>query len=175
MARKVPRVIATRTQEFVLEYNQVVPKPFCNAGDEYVYVQGPVSLKMTTHMTRSGMYAMSFFAEGELSVTPVNPMTGEPVGPSLEAHVTQRHSSMIANHKASALGVMFQQIGRKGDAGFAYYCSRLSLSVPGSKCYDMIICCGGDGTVSCSNSERRRPGSQRDPGLLPLGASLPPI
>jgi hypothetical protein len=144
LASKEPWKAGVFTQEIVLPYGQVVPKPFCNAGAEYLYVEGPVNLKMTTRMSRGGIYTMTFFAEGNLTVTPVNQMTGEPTAPSLKAYVMQRHSSTCANHKSAIYGMMYQRLGNKTDEGFAYYFSRLSWNNPGSEAYDFIVCCGED-------------------------------
>jgi len=88
-----PVVPGTFEQDFTLTYDQVIPKPFCQNGfDNYVYVQGPVHLHQTVNVHASGLYDFEFRASGELSVLPINPMTQEPTGSALTAHVRERHA-----------------------------------------------------------------------------------
>lgn len=148
LAGSVPRKPGIFTQTIVLPFDQIIPKPFCDAGNEYLYVQGPVNLSMTTRMSRGGTYTMTFVAEGELTVVQINPMTGMPMGPVLPAFVTQRHSSTCANHMRSMTSMMYQRIGTLTDAGFAYYFSRLGWNNPGSESYDVVVCCGGDCVIN---------------------------
>lgn len=81
-------------QSFVIEFDQVIPKPFCNPGNAFVLVRGPVELTQDVRVTPSGNLQRSFSARGELDVTPVNPITGHPIGPTQRARVqdlTQAH------------------------------------------------------------------------------------
>ena len=74
-------------QNFVITYGQVIPRPFCASGAEFLYVEGPVSLRKTVQVTRSGDITSEFNASGRLRLTPVNPETGAPIGAAYEAEV----------------------------------------------------------------------------------------
>jgi hypothetical protein len=88
---EVPIVPGREVQQLTITYGQVIPKPFCNTGADYVYVQGPVDLAQVVTITPELKYQFSFRAQGTLSVTPINPLTGEPIGPPLQANVSERH------------------------------------------------------------------------------------
>lgn len=66
-------------QSLVIEFDQVIPKPFCAAGGvQYVYVTGPVDLYQRDEVTADGAYEMQFRAEGALNVVPIDGSTGQP-------------------------------------------------------------------------------------------------
>jgi hypothetical protein len=75
-------------QSFVIEFGQVIPRPFCVTGPpEYLYVEGPVRLRKTVRLTGAGDLASEFRASGTLRLTPVDPSTGSPVGSTYGADV----------------------------------------------------------------------------------------
>lgn len=88
---EVPIVPGTEVQKFTVTYGQVIPKPFCNDGSEYVYVEGPIDLEQLVTITPELKYQFSFQALGTLTVTPINPSTGEPIGAPLQGNVNERH------------------------------------------------------------------------------------
>lgn len=76
--------------DFVMNYNLVVPRPFCSQGPtDYVLLQGPVSLSTRTRVNDQGMLESHNTLRGELDVTPINPLTGLPNGPTFRAQVSQ--------------------------------------------------------------------------------------
>ena len=97
-------------QKFTIEYGQVVPKPFCNSGNEYVYVSGPVELEQITTVSDDFSYSVTFHAGGNLTVTPVNPMTGEPIGSPLQAIVGERHQGEFSGAYFHVAGFKSQSI-----------------------------------------------------------------
>jgi hypothetical protein len=82
-------------QEFTLQYDQGVPKPFCQAPDDWVYVYGPVQIAMTVTIASDGTLERHFRAQGQLSITPIDPTTNPPTptGSSYTANVTQDHQA----------------------------------------------------------------------------------
>jgi len=108
---KVPRTFETRQNSLVIEYDQIVPKPFCSSGPyDYVYVKGPVYMEHIVTLDRHGDYHMMFKASGQLNVTPVNPMTGEPTGETLLAHVRENYASRLTDRNSFAMSMLFQKI-----------------------------------------------------------------
>lgn len=69
-------------QEFTIEFGEWVPKPFCQAPDDFVYVAGPVRVAMTVTLAPDGRLERYMRAQGQLSIT-------TPTGSEYGANVTQ--------------------------------------------------------------------------------------
>ncbi len=96
---------------FAHTFGQTIPKPFCSTGPlDYLRVDGPIDMKHTVEVDDDGAYTASFKAKGRLSVTPVNPLTGQPTGPTIEARIRERHHSSITGRRASASHVVAQDL-----------------------------------------------------------------
>ena len=92
----------TVLQDFIVQFNQVIPKPFCASGPtDVVLVQGPVHLTETIQTTASS-YSTRFHATGQLTITPVDPTTGSPTGASFSGLVQQEQASAFSDTGASA-------------------------------------------------------------------------
>jgi hypothetical protein len=89
-------------QHITLPYDIVAPKPICNPnGDKYIYITGSVELWQTDVLTPTGEYRMKFRASGQLTVTPVNPLTGEAIGAPQTAKIEQDQSARLWHRTAS--------------------------------------------------------------------------
>jgi len=100
LARQAEAIPGTDTQEIVVEFDQVIPKPFCSSSPwDYLYVKGPVLLKQTTTLTPSGNLSTKFHASGMLDITPVNPLTSPltPIGETYQAIVNQHDRALITD------------------------------------------------------------------------------
>jgi len=107
LAASVPQTAETRTQSYVATYGQTVPKPFCQSGpDDYVYVEGPVYMTMTTSLTEDGVYHSTFRAEGNLDVTPVSPVPGA----TMTAEVFQHQDTHFSDATRWASSIMSQHL-----------------------------------------------------------------
>jgi hypothetical protein len=145
LANKVPRVAEVRTQDFVINFNQAIPKPFCSAGPaDYLYVTGPVHLVQTARLNRSGNYEVSFSASGELSATPIDPTTGQPTGEVLKASVRERHDGMLNNRSFSASSSKYQKLGRPAQTGSGRNFTCLVVNSCGVNGYTNLVWCGSD-------------------------------
>lgn len=145
VASKVPRNTGVFVQDFVLNFDQVIPKPFCSSGPgDYVYVSGPVHLRQTTRLSALGIYQFNFFAEGELSVTPVNPMTGEPIGETIPATVRESHSGLLTNVLSWASSTRYQRLGAQSDPEAAVLFDYILVNSPGLNYYKHIERCGDE-------------------------------
>lgn len=90
-------------QDFVHTFNQVVPRPFCSSGPgDYIYVNGPLQFSFRVQTNPSGKYEARFSATGVLQVTPVNPLNGQPLGPTVPAVVAESHRFFLTDHRAEA-------------------------------------------------------------------------
>jgi hypothetical protein len=79
-------------QEFDLQLGQIVPTPFCEAKlGPAIRIEGPVHLRQQVVYTPSGNFVSQFHANGRITVTPINPLTGEPAGDPYRAVVNEHH------------------------------------------------------------------------------------
>ncbi len=141
----VPRVVEVRTQDFVINFNQAIPKPFCSSGPtDYLYVTGPVHLVQTARLSRSGNYEVAFTASGELSATPIDPTTGQPTGEVLKASVRERHDGMLNSRSFSVSSSKYQKLGKPGQSGSGWNFTCLMVNSSGVNGYNNLIWCGSE-------------------------------
>ncbi|MGH7570203.1 MAG: hypothetical protein ACREL9_14730 [Gemmatimonadales bacterium] len=87
-------------QDFVIDFSQVIPRPFCTDGpSDFLYVQGPVRLRQQVVLAGDGGYRSRFHALGDLDVTPVDVSGGVPVpaGPTQRARVVEQHQAVLTD------------------------------------------------------------------------------
>lgn len=148
LANKVPRVAEVRTQDFVINFNQAIPKPFCSTGPaDYLYVTGPVHLVQTARLSRSGNYEISFSASGELSAMPIDPTNGQPIGAVLKAFVRERHSGTLTNRSFSVSSCKYQRLGNPGQAGSGRNFTNLIVNSNGVNRFSNLVWCDSDDRV----------------------------
>lgn len=102
-------MVARRT--FTIEFNQVIPKPFCSSGPfDYLYINGPVVFSQQVVMTPSGNYISQFQARGHLNLTPVDPTTNPPtpIGETYQALVLENHKGILTDQKTLASSFKMQ-------------------------------------------------------------------
>ena len=86
-------------REFTIEFNQVIPKPFCASGPfDYLLVQGPVLVKQMIHTTPSGNYMSRYHATGSLDLTPIHPITRQVLGETYRAQVNDIYRNIITDN-----------------------------------------------------------------------------
>lgn len=90
------RTVARR--EFVLQFDQTIPKPFCVQGPlDYLHVVGPIDFRQQVVVSGSGNFITHFHAHGSLELTPVNPLTGEVTGEALRALVAEHDRGVVTD------------------------------------------------------------------------------
>ena len=96
VAKRAPLDRGTYTDEFVLNYNQAVPRPFCSGGPlDFVFVTGPVRFEQRVRTNGHGSLESWQIARGDLMAMPVNPLTGEPTGPPFRARTEDLHTGLV--------------------------------------------------------------------------------
>jgi len=96
VAEAAPVVAGVFTQDFVMAYEQVVPKPICNpSGAEWVLVTGPVEFHKTVEVTPRGHLTCEAYYRGTLTVIPWDMGTMQPAGDPYPADVLGEHSGHI--------------------------------------------------------------------------------
>ncbi len=67
-------------QTLTVQYNQVVPRPYCSDGPgDYLYITGPVSFSLNTAVSAAGEYTGEVVYAGVLEAVPVDVSGGTPV------------------------------------------------------------------------------------------------
>lgn len=132
----------------VSTYDQVIPKPFCSDGPyDFVHVAGPVYLNQINELTPTGEFISTFRAEGELLVTPVNPITGEVVGETKRALVREHHDAFLSEKSVRASSLQNQTILPPSAEDGGKLLIRLRVNSDGANGYKELIQCG-DNEVS---------------------------
>lgn len=111
VARSVKGAPTVARQALTIEFDQVIPKPFCARGEfDYILVQGPVDLRQQVVVTRSGNFVSQFQAHGHLDVTPVDPRTDPPtrVGEMYRAQVVEHHRGIVTDQVTLAASFQLQ-------------------------------------------------------------------
>jgi len=111
LAGSVPVTAGVQMETLPIVFDQVVPRPFCSSGPaDYVYVSGTVVLSQSSEITGGGDYHMTFDAEGELQVVPVDPATGTPIGAPLSAQIREHHAALLSDSSADVSSWVFQKL-----------------------------------------------------------------
>jgi hypothetical protein len=142
LAGSMERHYSTWQQDMVINYDQVIPKPFCASGPEdYVYVQGPVELTQTVRLTPGGHFTMVFHAQGQLTVVPVNPLTGEPIAEPMTARVFEYHSGSLSDRNATNASLLFQRLLPPSDPNAGWLFKRLHVTDHGRNGFQELTRC----------------------------------
>lgn len=154
LGQTVDRIAETRVQNFVIDFNQIIPKPFCSSGElDFVLIQGPVEFYQTSRQTENGTFTVSAKARANLVVTPVNPLTGEPVGEPLDGRVIQKHDGSLSNLKTSASSLQLQKLSPENAPGSGSLFIRLQVRSDGNDMYQARIRCSSDSNDVSSSSD----------------------
>lgn len=114
IATAAPIVPQIFDQSFVFNYEQVIPKPFCNPdGAQYVLVTGPVSFNETCGIGISGRYETRGGYSGTLTITPWDPIQGVPAGDPYPAEV-ENHFEGFAKGERWRMQASTRQIAEEG-------------------------------------------------------------
>jgi hypothetical protein len=107
--------------DFVVQFDQTIPKPFCVPPSELelVHVAGPLDFRQRTIVAASGHYVSQFHAEGSLTVTPVDPTTMPPTfGEPYRAHISEHHMGVATDKVTLTSQLQIQALlPRNGDFG----------------------------------------------------------
>jgi len=86
-----PLVKGLVNRSFVVQFAQVIPKPFCTAGTTgYIYATGPVTVHIRAGIDGNN-YRSEWSAAGTLTLIPFNPLNGQFAGAPYQGVVTIRN------------------------------------------------------------------------------------
>ena len=129
-------------QDFVIQFGQVIPRPFCVAGPrEYLFVEGPVSLRKMVRLTGTGELTSEFLAHGRLRLTPVDPSTGAPTGATYAAEVEDHQATRFDDAGSSVNGRQRQMELPENEPGRGWKMVRLEVGPRGQTRFDLDIRC----------------------------------
>jgi hypothetical protein len=136
-------------QSFVIEWGQVIPRPFCSGGPaDFVLVEGPVTLRKTVELTASGGLQSEFLAAGHLTLTPVNPASGTPLGPPYRARVEDNQVTSFGSEGGSSEGLIHQMELPQAVNGRGRLDVRLKVVTGGATEFDQNLRCKSSGLLS---------------------------
>ena len=91
-------------------YDINLPKPFCNAGGEYVNLKGSLEFEMRVRTNPSGQYLRTYQLGGTLKVTA---LTGVDAGRTFDAVISERHRAMLTDEYGQVTELASQLLLRK--------------------------------------------------------------
>jgi hypothetical protein len=126
---------------FTIDFAQMIPKPFCSAGPlHWIHVTGPIRLRHQVVSSAGNNVISNFHAIGHLDVTPVNPMTRQPVGATYRALVNEQHRSIVTDRVTRTASFIMQIEIPPGESGKGKLFTRLNVG-PGGAHYSLDISC----------------------------------
>ncbi|HJR41134.1 MAG TPA: hypothetical protein VJ812_03545 [Gemmatimonadaceae bacterium] len=141
LARAVPVVDDQDIEDFVVTFNQVIPKPFCSSGpNDFLLAQGPLHLRQEARVS-GGSYSSFFTASGTLSLTPFDPVNRTPVGDAYTAEVYEEHEGSLSSGDVKSRSVKLQkELPNTGPFRGTFH-ERLKAGNPSADQYDLDIDC----------------------------------
>lgn len=136
-----PVVADVVEQDFIIQFNQVIPKPFCAGPTDFVFVQGPLHFTGDARVTPAGTYHRQQRVTAELSVLPVNPLTGQPIGAPLNAHILDEHVAGFGPGGADANMRRLQQLFDAEGTLVASLDDKLSAGTRGHNDFSHVVRC----------------------------------
>ncbi|HEX9704897.1 MAG TPA: hypothetical protein VGA20_06590, partial [Gemmatimonadales bacterium] len=131
-------------QDFVIRFDQVIPKPFCVPGPgAFLYVVGPVRLRQHVLLTQAGDFVSQFHAVGHLDLTPIDLSTGAPtsVGATYRAQVVEHHKGIVTDEVTLASSLQLQaELPPQGDVR-GRLAVQLNVGPGGSNRYSLEVRC----------------------------------
>ena len=137
-----PIVADVVEQQFTIQFNQFIPKPFCGGPADFLFVQGPIVFTGVARVTPSGTYHRESTATADLTAVPVNPLTGQPIGAPLRGLVTDEHLAEINPAGVSARGHKLQQLFDAGGVLQASQEDKISAGTRGNDDFTRVVNCG---------------------------------
>jgi hypothetical protein len=129
-------------QDLLINYNQVIPKPFCVVPPATaILVTGPVTLTQSVTYTPSGNYSSRFHARGWLNITPIDPNSG-PVGEPYRAHINQHSNAVMTDAQTLVSDFWLRVLVPPNSPGRGQYMLKFRIGPNGALTYSLDVDCG---------------------------------
>ncbi len=120
-------------QEITLDFDQVIPRPFCNAaGTDFLKVTGPVTLDQQVVYIPNGNFTSHYHAKGRLDVVQIDPSTGQPVSEPYRALVNQQGRSVLTDEVNMVNDIQLQMEIRPGGGERGQLMLKMSIGPRGA-------------------------------------------
>jgi len=136
LARHAEPVTGAKTQSFTLQYEQVIPKPFCADGPaDFLLVTGPVQFTGTHTRGADGSFTYQSSLSGRLMAQPVDLSTDppRPVGSAYPVQIEDRQSGTL-DATTDAVTARISRLASEA-GGSEFRRSELRVSSRGAKQY----------------------------------------
>lgn len=101
LAGAAPLVKGLVDRDIIVQFAQVIPKPFCTAGTTgYLYVSGPVTVHIRAGI-KGNNYESEWSAAGTLTLIPFNPLNGQFAGAPYQGVVNIRNATQVTDGKSA--------------------------------------------------------------------------
>lgn len=111
LAGRAPAIAPATSQREVIQFDQLIPKPFCSAGPfDYLLVQGPVTLEQEVRTGTAGEVRLFFRAHGSLDALPIDAATGIPQAQPFRAEVSEWQDSRAGDDGGQVSGKQEQRL-----------------------------------------------------------------
>jgi hypothetical protein len=105
LAGRAPTIAPVTSQREVVQFNQLIPKPFCAQDPfDYLLVQGAVTLEQEIRTGTGGEVRQTFRAHGSLEALPFDVFTGMPGALAFRAEVSERQDSRAGDDGGEVSG-----------------------------------------------------------------------
>jgi len=142
LAGAAPAVMPAAEQHFVIQFNQVIPKPFCATGPtDFLLVQGPISLDQEVSTLPTGQLRKVFRADGELTAIPFDIFTGLPAGAPLQAKVSEHQESRAGDPGGDVQGTQHQQLLPESSPGTGQLLISINVTPGKAPRFDRKVTC----------------------------------
>jgi len=137
-----PIVADVVQQQFTIQFNQFIPKPFCGGPTDFLFVQGPIVYTGVATVTSGGTYHRESTATADLTAVPVNPLNGQPIGAPLHALATDEHLAGVSSAGVVARGHRLQQLFDAAGVLQASQDDKISAGTIGNDAVTRVTNCG---------------------------------
>lgn len=142
LADRAEPAVGARSAEFTVDFDQAIPRPFCSSGPaDFVYARGPVHFTQRVSLGPDGVFVVHEEARGRLSLIPIDPATGTPVGPEHEAEVRDTHDGRLTDGVTEAGARIFRAEIPPTGPERGHFESRLHVGPGGSSGYSRTERC----------------------------------
>jgi len=132
----------SRSASFVVQFDQVVPKPFCmDSPTDFVLIQGPLTIEKTVHVDKGDAYNYRSTISGRLMVVPVDVTQSPPlpIGEPFYARIGDFQQGRIAARNAR-VRFSSKRIAPQ-DGGLEMFSSLLKVATHGRDFYNERVKC----------------------------------
>jgi len=130
------------SQHFVIDFNQIIPKPFCATGPgDFLLVQGPIALDQEVTTLPTGDLRKVVRADGDLVAIPFDISSWLPAGTALRAKVSEWQDSRAGAPGGEVMGTQHQQLLAANTPGTGQLLIQINVTPGKTPRFDRKVTC----------------------------------